>query len=101
MRKITQDAAHAFNAGRTLCRDNTTVAVDPDGEVMLCLHGNLIAKRTADGRLFVRTAGWDTTTTKERLNGLGDVQVYHERRVLHLNGKPWDNHADWTEVAAA
>lgn len=33
------------------------------------LHGNLIAAVTPE-RLYLRSAGWETNTTKERLNGL-------------------------------
>lgn len=104
MRKITREAVGAFLANRTFASSNTHVSREvSDGAavVVLCLHGNAIAKRVAgaDGvRLYVRTAGWPTTTTKERLNGLPGVSVYHHRHVLHLNGKPWDNDSEWTEV---
>lgn len=98
MRKITAKALAAFQAGRDFTSSNTSVKVYPDG-VFMYLFGNAIAHRdTGDGRLFVRTAGWDSTTTKERLNALPGVSVWHHRKVLHLNGKPWEDHESWTEV---
>ena len=36
----------------------------------LLLHGNCIAKRV-NGKIFISNAGWNSNTTKERLNGLG------------------------------
>jgi len=97
MRQITRDAVAAFLATRPFHRDNTDV--DVDGKVAtLVLHGNAIAKHDGRGRLFITTAGWPTVTTKERLNGLPNVSVYSCKRVLHLNGQPWDNDNEWTEV---
>lgn len=63
----------------------------------LFLHGNCIAK-LENGKLSITTAGWNTSTTRERLNALPNVHVYQRKGVLHLNGKPWDG--NWTEVSS-
>lgn len=97
MRKITIDACAAFEARRNFSHGNTDVLVDDDSTT-LCLHGSAIAKRDSDGRLLIRTAGYPSATIKERLNGLEGVRVWHEYGVLHLNGKRWKDHEEWTEV---
>ena len=78
MRKITQQAVAAFMACGNMSQANMTVTTTDDGTEMR-LHGNLIARSfTVPGgfgvddsrRVEIRDAGWQTTTTKERLNGL-------------------------------
>ena len=69
MRQITNDAVTAFFAGHNFKRSNTEVYVDHIGVVYLYLHDNLIAQRNRAG-VFVRHGGWNTNTTKERLNGV-------------------------------
>lgn len=72
MRKITEQAALAFKAGRPFSSGNTRVEVDlfrPVKRVGLFLHDNLIAHQT-DDVLLLTLAEWPTPTTRERLNGL-------------------------------
>lgn len=84
MRKITQKIANAFINGESLKIKNT----ETDGR-SVWLHGNEIARRTADG-LEVSLAGWGTVTTRERVNGilqvfnsnLRIVQRDHEQRAI-------------------
>jgi hypothetical protein len=92
-------------AAKPLRRDNTEVEVDEAGNVKLLLFGNAIAKRERDGdKIFIRTAGWNTATTRERLSGLPGVTVCTEKGKVFLwyaereQLVPWPNHADWTEV---
>ena len=96
-RKITEDAIRAFNNGYDFSRSNTTVYTG-GGNALMTLHRNEIAKRES-GRLFIRTCGWETSTTKERLNGLPGVQVYTDKHVLHLNGEVWEDSSEWREVS--
>lgn len=63
-RKVTRETVMAFLAGYPLTIGNTHT----DGET-LYLHGNAIARKTALG-IEISDAGWKTSTTKERLNGL-------------------------------
>ena len=80
MRKITYDAARAFIEGQNFCRGNTCVIYTKFcNERSLRLHGNEIATYSwgnnpteVDGRsyLLITLAGWPTTTTRDRLNGL-------------------------------
>ena len=71
MRDITKKSLDAFFSGKEFTRDNTGVRITNDGLVVLYLHGNAIARRPVKGeRIEVSAAGWATSTTKERLNGL-------------------------------
>lgn len=69
MRKITRDAVNAFRNNEDFNRGNTQVMSGVNGAVML-LHGNAIAAWQDDGELYVSSAGWETVTTRDRLNGL-------------------------------
>ena len=92
MRKITEDAIRAFRNGRTFNRGNTEVKVwlgERFPQMALMLHGNTIATLSRDG-LFITSAGWETTTTKERLNGLPNVHIVQKNFEWFLNGEWWD-----------
>lgn len=93
MRKITQRVIGAFLAGRSVRMQNSST----DGR-RLFLHGNLIAKKTEDGKIAVTLAGWPTPTTRERLNGLPGVNVHQKDHEQYLNGKPWDG--EWTVIGS-
>ena len=68
MRKIEQQMNAAIAAGKNWSKANTTVTMD--GEVAeVRLHGNLIAK-IGEGFIQVFDGGWQTTTTKSRLNAI-------------------------------
>jgi hypothetical protein len=64
MRKVTEQIAHAFRAGRRLTVSNTAT----DGNTVT-LHGNPIARKVGS-RLEISLAGWPTNTTHERINGI-------------------------------
>lgn len=96
-RKITTDAVNAFMNGENFYRDNTSVSVNSFGDVVLMLHGNQIAqKRKIENDLQISNAGWFSTTTKGRLNGLPGVSVCQRKGVWFLNGEEWDG--SWTTV---
>tara|TARA_X000001388_G_C2156591_1_gene94525 strand:+ start:271 stop:585 length:315 start_codon:yes stop_codon:yes gene_type:complete len=67
MRKVTEEIAKAFKKGINKTVGNTATI---DGAVFL--HGNKIAK-IEDGALLVSLAGWNTPTTRERLNGIAEI----------------------------
>ena len=95
MRKVTQQAVEAFESGRSFKSGNTQVRVlaqNGGGSlVLLELHGNAIARHESwNGRTFITSAGWETRTTKERLNGLDGVSIFQDRGVWYLNGEAWD-----------
>ena len=67
MRKVTQKIANAFINGESLKIKNT----ETDGQ-SVWLHGNMIARKTDNG-LEVTLAGWNTVTTRERVNGICEL----------------------------
>lgn len=77
MRKITESTARAFIARQNKTQGNTTVMHnDRDGITAMYLHGNLIAVWRYNGSFKTTLAGWNTPTTRERLNGL--IRLMHE-----------------------
>lgn len=90
MRVVTRRAIDALMNGKDITVDNTKVRGDT-----LYLHGNPIIQVRQDG-VYISTSGWNTVTTRERLNGLPKVRVYSHKRQLHLNGVPWDG--NWIKV---
>jgi len=106
MSKITQESIDAFMAGREFSKQNMSVAIRPwqyatpaIDSVILCLHGNPIARYVSgqrDRTLMVCDGGWQTVTTRERLNGIPGVRVNQKDRQWYLNGVEWDG--SWTYV---
>lgn len=91
MRKVTTDIIRAFYS-HTPCRINNSTT-DEDS---LYLHGNKIAQ-FRDGTLWITNAGWQSNTTKERLNGLNGVSISQKDFVWFLNGKEWNG--EWIEIS--
>tara|TARA_R100000482_G_scaffold124237_2_gene76403 strand:+ start:741 stop:1067 length:327 start_codon:yes stop_codon:yes gene_type:complete len=93
MRKITQAAVECFIKRKPFSLSNTEVVIDNKCRWRLTLHGNTIAQMTLGvgwDDLEITTAGWNTVTTRERLNGLPGVNVCQRKGSLYLNGKEWD-----------
>lgn len=91
MRKITREIVTAF-----MNRETKRIGNSRTDKTTLYLHDNAIAKHCLDGSVKITTAGWNTPTTRERLNGLPGVKVYVRNHQLYLNDRPWDG--KWTEV---
>lgn len=91
MRKITQNAVHAFMNGLKFNEGNMSIEVKPNVTVMK-LHGNAIAYLYNDPErtLSITSAGWETVTTKDRLNALPGVSIYQKNWDWYLNGEKWD-----------
>lgn len=97
MRKITSTICRAFEMGASKSIANTMT----DGNAIY-LHGNKIAEHNSlfanDGNksINITLAGWNTNTTRERLNGLSGVHVTTKKGQAYLNGKAWDG--EWITV---
>ena len=94
-KKITMDSVHAFIAGKPFRRENMVVEIDHNDTVYLKLHGNIIAFRDCLGKVYIRNCGWETNTTKERLNYLlyafnSDLKITQRKWVWYLGDKPWE-----------
>ena len=72
MRKIEQEMNRAIRYRRNMSKQNTSVRCYTDS-VDVFLHGNHIATLdTATHALTIKDGGWQTVTTKSRLNALCD-----------------------------
>lgn len=101
MRVVTRKITEAWRKGERLKVSNTRT----DG-FNIWLHGNCIARTTQDGQVQISTAGWNTLTTRERLNGilhavgLPYTGVFNKRGDLyfgtHDSHTPWDG--EWMTV---
>jgi len=95
MRKITQQASNAFHNGRDFRSGNTQVNRRLGG-VELILHGKIIAKNEGEG-LQINLCGWNTNTTRDRLNGLQGVGLNTKKGQAYLNGNPIPSNG-WVKV---
>ena len=96
MRKVTNQIAKSFFNGQSKTVGNTST----DGQ-SVWLHGNKIAKKTEDG-LMLTLAGWNTPTTRERLNGILQVfnlnDGYYQRDFeAYFNGQMIDA-SEWQTI---
>ena len=108
MRKITKNAIDAFMNNKHFNRDNTYVSIARDSGNMpkvttLYLHDSPIAYKYEDGTIEIQTCGWNTHTTKERLNGIPGVQIYQLQGKWYLNEVQWDGklrkiNKQWYEI---
>jgi hypothetical protein len=91
MRQITRDSVDAFMSSRKFRKQNMEVKVLPNVTILL-LHGNEIAYRynDVDRTLSITDCGWQSVTTKERLNGIPNVQIQQMNFEWFLNGKQWN-----------
>ena len=92
MRKITREIVDAFQNSRSLTIGNSRT----NGE-SLWLFDNKIAEIRRDG-LWICNGGWDSATTKERLNGLSGVHIVQRGGNWFLNFRQWDG--GWVNVDA-
>ena len=89
MRKVTQQIKQAFEQGTSLKVGNTKT----DGKTVW-LHGNAIVKRDPDGLVRWSLAGWNSSTTRERVNGIANAGVRQVAFEPILNGQEIDSY-DW------
>tara|TARA_R110000782_G_scaffold153539_1_gene245989 strand:+ start:780 stop:1082 length:303 start_codon:yes stop_codon:yes gene_type:complete len=89
MRKITQEAIRAFTHRKNFKKANTQVMAHSDGWTGLFLHGNLIAE-IENHQLIINDGGWQSNTTKDRLNGLPHVHIQQKNFQWYLNGEGWN-----------
>jgi hypothetical protein len=72
MRKIEQQMCAAVQSNKDWQSANTSVHFDPEtGVSIVRLHGNKIAE-VSDNDMTIFDGGWQTVTTKSRLNALCD-----------------------------
>ena len=93
--KITVDSVRAFAIGKPFRRENMAVEIADDG-VYLKLHGNTIAYRSSnDGTIVISNCGWETNTTKMRLNYLLSIynspcRIRQKNFIWYLGNQVWN-----------
>ena len=58
--------------------------VDNEGNTFVSLHGNIIAQISNFGDIKLSSCGWQTVTTKSRLNAILDV-FFHNVSIVQKN----------------
>ena len=97
MRKITKQATDAFHNEQDFRSGNTQVNRRLGG-VELTLHGHIIAKNISGDGLYINLCGWNTNTTRDRLNGLQGVRLHTRKGQAFLNDKPISS-CEWVKVS--
>ena len=83
MKKITERICNAFLDGIRLKISNTLTE-----KAAIWLHGNKIAFWATDEILMINLRGWNTVTTRERLNGLLTM-LNSDWRIVQRNHIPY------------
>lgn len=91
MKIVTQKAVACFRNGGNAKFSNTEVVTE-NGVSKMYLFGNLIAilDHNVGGVMKITNAGWESNTTKERLNALPNVNIHQKNFVWYLNGEAWN-----------
>lgn len=100
MRKVTEKAAQALRNGVNMTSGNTYVKrfTHDTAMVGLYLHGNRIATYGL-GILTISDCGWQTNTTKERLNGILSVFGIKGHIFQHKGEWLYQDHETLTNTA--
>lgn len=90
MRAVTERVCKAWQQ----CKSKKVGNTSTDG-FNIYLHGNCIVRMDMNGSVYISDGGWQTPTTRERLNGvlrtMGiKAHVYQRDHALYFNGTPWD-----------
>lgn len=96
MRQIEKQMLAAIRNGKNFNGNNTQVECEPNGNIYVYLFGNCIYK-IVNGTPKFNLCGWNTSTTRSRLNALG-VNVTSKGFTPHYNGKPISAYSGWIDV---
>jgi hypothetical protein len=97
MRQITKESVKAFLNGNKFNKSNMNVTVEPNVTI-LKYQGNAIAYKYNDPEqtISITNCGWESNTTKERLNGVINLsglnigRIYQKKWQWYLDGKEWN-----------
>lgn len=100
MREITKQATQAFLNRVNFHLSNTAVKYNEiENTSYLYLFDNLIARlKHTTKELLITTCGWNSVTTRERLNGLPKVSVTQRKGQLFLNGELWNGEFKYIDL---
>lgn len=77
------------NKNRRKIGNNTYAEMNVDGSVGIWLHSTEVVTIHPDNTYTLRTGGWTTSTTKDRINKYSPVKVYQRKYewFVTINGK--------------
>ena len=67
------------NANRRKVGNNTYAEILHDNSVGIMLHSTYVVKIHEDNTYTLQTGGWQTVTTKDRINQYSPVRVYQRK----------------------
>lgn len=67
------------NANRRKVGNNTYAEILHDNSVGIMLHSTYVVKIHPDNTYTLQTGGWQTLTTKDRINQYSPVKVYQRK----------------------
>ncbi len=88
------DLIENSRSGTPTIGNNTKARRGPEGTILVRYHNTDIVRLHEDGRIFFNFGGWDTISTKLRINQFIPGRVYHDRRTLMHDGLPISS-LDW------
>ena len=79
------------NANRRKIGNNTYAEILHDNSVGIMLHSTYVVKIHPDNTYTLQTGGWQTLTTKDRINQYSPVRVYQRKYewFVKINGKEY------------
>ena len=94
-REIDYKTAAAFLNGYNFKQGNTEVKYYPDtDEVEMYLHGNKIAYSDR-GKTYINLCGYNTLTTRARLNALCDNKLKQKNNKLYFDDEQIEDNKDY------
>mgnify|MGYP003331041704 CR=1 FL=1 len=76
MRKIESQMTTAISRRDNWSKSNTQVTTDSNGDSSVYLHGHRIATVHSNNDITLSSCGWETVTTKSRLNAILDTFLH-------------------------
>lgn len=64
--------------------NNTYAEIEYDNSVSIRLHGTAVVRFYPNGLVKLNSGGWQTSTTKDRINKYSPVKVYQKKYVWYL-----------------
>jgi hypothetical protein len=79
------------NSTRRKVGNNTYAEILHDNSVGIMLHSTYVVKIHPDDTYTLQTGGWQTSTTKDRINQYSPVRVYQRKYEWYvtINGKEY------------
>jgi len=82
--------------------NNTYLECNPDGSFGIRLHSTQVVIYHADGRIELQSGGWQTVTTKARMNEFSPLSIGSDRGVWYVNDRGmYATPGRWTQVPYA